>query len=83
MFPLYRQNLIVAGSHYYVAGSKGIYNETATYFSEIKVGDAYYYQAMETGHKIIQELKQQNISISKNIQDAHGIWFSEQSTVYT
>jgi hypothetical protein len=83
MFQLYQDNLIAASSHYYQAGSKGMINDTTTAFSEIKAGDAYYVQAMEPGRKIIVDLKNQNVSISQNIQDAHGIWFGGKSKVYT
>jgi hypothetical protein len=83
MFPLYRENLIVASTHYYQAGSKGMINDTTTAFSEIKAGNAYYIKAMEPGRKIVEEMRNLNVSISQNIQDAHGIWFGGKSKVYT
>jgi hypothetical protein len=83
LFPLYKENLHTASVHYMEASKKGLINDTASASAEIKVADAYYHKAMEPGQKIIEELRKQNISISKNVQDAHGIWFVEGSKVYT
>lgn len=82
MFPDYLLNLQIAANHYYTAGNKGTWNDTATYSQEMAVGDAYYRQAKVTAQKIILELKHQNVTISENIQDANGIWF-RTSVVYT
>jgi hypothetical protein len=83
LFPLYKENLYTASVHYLEAGKKGLINDTGSASAEIKVADAYYHKAMEPGQKIIEELRKQNISISKNVQDAHGIWFMQGSKVYT
>jgi hypothetical protein len=81
-FPYYIDNLQHAASHYYQAGDKGLINESSAATTEIKAGDAYYDVAIITGRKIIIELHNQNISISKNIEDAHEMWF-ENPQVYT
>jgi len=76
MFPQYQKNLIEAANHYYQAGEKGLINDFTTAYAERKAGDTFYWDAIEPGQKIIIEMKNQNVSISKNIQDANGIHWS-------
>ena len=76
MFPQYQKNLIEAANHYYQAGEKGLINDVTSAYAERKAGDTFYWDAIEPSQKIIVKMKNLNISISKNIQDAHGIHWS-------